>query len=140
MSRGERILGIMLKNLFCHFDIIPQHTISRITFDYFIPNMYLLVEFDGVQHDKASKFFHKDSDGWKKQQVRDLRRWKVAKANDLSLIIIKEKELNEDAISDKIIKSYTTVSERISNVDEIGDIYLLSKSNRRKVIKEKRKR
>jgi len=135
MSKGEDKLGEILKRLFEFHPIVSQHTIASLTYDFYVPNLFLLAEFDGIQHSEASEFFHKDSDGWEKQKTRDKKRWIIAKTNGLYLIVVSEKELNKKTVMTKVIESYTD-----SNFDELSeDFNYLSTARKRQAILKKYK-
>lgn len=60
--------------------------IERLFLDFFIPNRRLVIEVDGVQHQRYVKFFHKTITEFNKQQDIDRRKSEWCKLNGLKLI------------------------------------------------------
>lgn len=54
-------------------------------FDFFIPNMNIIIECDGEQHFCYSKKFHKKREDFLKSQERDRRKNSYCLANDIRL-------------------------------------------------------
>lgn len=72
---------------------------SKMTVDFFLPKMGLIVEVDGIQHDQHSPFFHGDRRVSKKyagQIYRDNQKEVWAENNGFRIVRVKtEKDLEE---------------------------------------------
>lgn len=54
--------------------------------DFFIPNLRLIIEVDGAQHQKLSLHYHKDIKGFYKAQLRDKNKERFCEINNIRLI------------------------------------------------------
>ena len=59
-----------------------------LSYDFYIPSKNLLVEYNGVQHYKFNKFFHKDEHEFHRQLHHDWLKRKYAKDNNINLLVI----------------------------------------------------
>lgn len=61
---------------------------KNLELDMYNRDLNLAFEYDGIQHYKFNKFFHKSEEDFKKQQERDVYKKEVCKQNGISLICI----------------------------------------------------
>lgn len=61
---------------------------TYLSYDFYIPSKNLLVEYNGIQHYKFNKFFHKDLHCFHKQLHHDWLKRKYAKDNNINLLVI----------------------------------------------------
>lgn len=74
-------------------------------FDIFIPDKKLLIEYNGEQHYKFSRFFHKKAINYLMQLQRDKRKKKLAKEHGYKLIIFSYKDpIVRDFIYHKVLQ------------------------------------
>jgi len=59
-----------------------------LSYDFYIPNLNLLIEFHGEQHERYCKGFHKSYEDFKKQLEHDQRKCIYALNNNINLLII----------------------------------------------------
>lgn len=97
-SKFQKEIYVYLKEVFPNAVILEEWVIpnSRLSFDFFIPEVDLLIECQGEQHRKFVKFFHSTPQGFMDQKRRDKRKRDWAESNDLDLVCIYTlKELKE---------------------------------------------
>jgi hypothetical protein len=71
-------------------------------FDFYLPKMNILIEYDGKQHFKSIKYFGGE-EGLKKRQINDQIKDNFAKENNIKLIRISYKENIEDKLRENNI-------------------------------------
>lgn len=77
--------------------------IFKLSFDFYLPKLNLLVEYDGIQHHKPLKFFGGES-AFLKVKMNDKIKNMFAKNNSINLLRIKYNELNNiDNILNNVI-------------------------------------
>jgi len=89
-SKFQKSIYVYLKEKFPSAIILEEWRIpnSRVSFDFFIPEIDLLIECQGEQHRKFVPFFHKTIEGFLDQKRRDKRKKNWAELNELELISI----------------------------------------------------
>ena len=99
-SKIQTRVGEALQKRFKLQTILEEWTIpaSRMSLDFFLPNIKVACEIQGEQHRKFSKFFHGSIQGFKEQLKRDSEKREWCKMNDIELIEIYE----EDDIEEKL--------------------------------------
>lgn len=55
ISKGENKIRILLKKINLNF--VWQYKVDRFSYDFFIPSLKILIEYDGIQHHKKIKYF-----------------------------------------------------------------------------------
>jgi len=94
VSVGERTIAEYLES--CKIEYIQQYTDSRckyksngvLRFDFYIPELNLLIEYDGAQHFVAVDFFGGE-ESFKRTQIRDKIKNSWAKENGFNLVRFK---------------------------------------------------
>jgi len=105
MSISERQykLKILLKKVFPNFYFEEEYQATdRLRLDFFCKKLRLALEYDGPQHEEFIPFFHENEEGFREQLERDSRKERWCKLNDITLVRIKEEDLNEEALRRKI--------------------------------------
>lgn len=74
----------------------------RLSYDFYIPKLNMLIEFQGEQHDNFIEMFHNEYDNFEKQKEHDRRKREYAKNNNISLLEIWHYEI--DNIESKLEK------------------------------------
>jgi len=87
-SKGHQTTAEALTQVFDGFAIYQEVYIDRIYLDFFIPLLKIVIEVDGIQHDKYTEFFHKDGSGFLKSIKRDEQKEDFCKKNGLKFIRI----------------------------------------------------
>jgi very-short-patch-repair endonuclease len=72
---------------------------QTLRFDFCIPELKIMVEVQGNQHDNFSKFFHGTRDDFKKSQARDGFKQEWCGNNDYSLVYFNYDEI--DSLTDE---------------------------------------
>lgn len=121
-SRGEKNLEAYLKEKGIHY--ICQHTFkdlkgekNPLRFDFYLPDLGILVEYQGLQHYKPVKFFGGEK-SYVKQTIRDKYKIEYANKNNIPLIEIPFYVSTPDLIKDKLnyeLKKYCGVKQGILN-------------------------
>lgn len=81
---------------------------TRLLFDFFIPEMRLLIEVQGQQHYSFNSFFHKDKKDLDNQKFHDVLKEDWAASNGYSLLCLKYDiidELTESSFRSLLIKN-----------------------------------
>jgi len=92
-SKGEHKIIKFLKEQDITF--IPQKTFEKckykrlLSFDFYLPNRNILIEFDGEQHYRFVKKFHNTFGGFEIQQKRDKIKTQYAHDNEIKLLRIR---------------------------------------------------
>lgn len=108
-SKGERAI----RNWFEEHEInyIPQQRfkdLGRLSYDFYIPNFNLLIEYNGQQHYKLVSVFHKNEQDLEYQLKRDKLKKDYAERNGYKLLVIPYTEFdNIESILEKTIRDFT---------------------------------
>jgi very-short-patch-repair endonuclease len=98
-SKGERTVENFLMKNGIEFESEKQFedckNIKPLRFDFYLPKLNVLIEYDGEQHAKANNKFHKNKASFVKTQFRDEIKNQFAKNNDMRLIRIAYKQWNQ---------------------------------------------
>jgi hypothetical protein len=88
------------------FDDLRGKANCPLRYDFYILSKNLLIEYNGSQHYKPTKFFKDDMGAFEERKNRDLKKKEYAKNNNINLLIISYKELNNlEAILEEQILS-----------------------------------
>ena len=107
-SKGEYIIRLILdRNKIKYvkekkFDDCKN--IRRLSFDFYLPNYNMLIEYDGKQHQMLCKYYGGEI-GLKIRQKRDKIKNEYCKTNNIKLIRISYSDKNVDAI----LKNYLNI-------------------------------
>lgn len=115
-SKGEKCILEFLKSN--NINNTPQKTFGRLlglgggnlSYDFYLYEYNLLIEYQGEQHDKFMQVFHNSYSDFERQQEHDRRKREYAKDNGIRLLEIWywdfdniEEILNKEIISNKLI-------------------------------------
>ena len=102
-SWGEYELKKLLKEIFPRYTFEEQFYIGEsLTLDFFCKKLSLAFEYQGSQHDEYNPHFQKDKKEFIQQQQRDRKKKRWCKLNSITLVEIRESELNQDLLREKI--------------------------------------
>lgn len=110
ISKGELKISSTLSELNVpyvsqkKFDDLRGVNGGMLSYDFYLPNHNVLIEFQGEQHEKESAFFcgsENSNANFKKQQEHDKRKREYAKNNGINLLEIWYRDINK--ISDILI-------------------------------------
>lgn len=93
-SKGEkRIREFLINNSIyfisqMEFDGLLGLGGRNLSYDFYIPKYNLLIEYQGEQHERYVKGFHKNKNSFKKQQEHDTRKQQFAEDNEIRLLEI----------------------------------------------------
>ena len=96
-----------------NIEFIPQKTFKYLigvgngllSYDFYLPQYNLLIEYQGEQHEKFVEGFHKSEEGFLKQKEHDRRKKKYAKDNNIRLLEIWYYDFNNiDKVIENILK------------------------------------
>lgn len=92
-------LGQLLLQIYPSLEILEEMPVfgTKLKFDFFIPSLKLIIEYDGQQHFKLNKFFHSSKNDLKKQIERDTIKMEWCKLNNFRLV-----RLNGNLSMDKV--------------------------------------
>lgn len=96
-SKLQSLCGQFLQDKFPREPILEEFTIpgSRMSVDFFLPQIKLCVEINGIQHSQHSNFFHGDrntSTKFAKQKMRDSQKSYWCELNGFKLVNIETEE------------------------------------------------
>jgi very-short-patch-repair endonuclease len=103
-SSGEKKLLEVLRQIFSGLRIKEQYHIGeRLLLDFYIPNLDIGFEYDGIQHFEFSTLFHKDEYEFKRQKQRDRRKEELCDLRGITLVRVKyDEDLTEELLREKI--------------------------------------
>ena len=93
------------------FTVKREHYINykgqKLFFDFYIKDLWLLIEIQGRQHSEFVEHFHGDREGFIKSKARDNLKVEYCQKNDLELLTINydEKVETTDQLLEKINKA-----------------------------------
>lgn len=93
------------------FDNLRGVNGGMLSYDFYLPDYNILIEFQGEQHEKESKFFggsENSNTNFMKQKEHDRRKREYAKYNDINLLEIWYKDINK---IDDILLDYLAVGD-----------------------------
>lgn len=100
-----------LKEIFPYNRIIKEHYIyyknTRLFFDFYIPELLLLFECQGIQHLKYIKHFHGSVENFRSQKKRDNLKVEYVEGNLLTLVLLYDKidKITVDLVLERIIEA-----------------------------------
>jgi len=96
MSKFSDEIAVCLKELFPELKIkmetFVNHNGQKLYLDFFIPQLNLIIEVHGRQHEVFVKHFHGDKSGFKKSKERDNTKLEWAQENNYTLVAVYEKD------------------------------------------------
>jgi hypothetical protein len=111
LSKGEEVIERVL--IYNNIYFVPQKTFDGLfglgngllSYDFYLPNHNILIEYQGEQHEKYMPWFHKSEKDFEKQKEHDRRKRENSEKNNIKLLeiwyydfdnieFILEKELN----------------------------------------------
>lgn len=111
-SKGEKRIRQLLEKNKIDFDSQKEFEGliglrgRNLSYDFYLPKLNILIEYQGLQHEKYVKGFHKDQNAFKKQQEHDVRKRQYAKLHDIELLEIWYWEYdNINSILNKLINN-----------------------------------
>lgn len=103
-SKGEFIIQEYLKNNNIKFEYQKRFKECRdkntLSFDFCLPDNYILIEFNGIQHYEEVKFFHRDKEAFERQINHDLIKKEFAIKKGYRLLEIKY----DDNIEERLLE------------------------------------
>ena len=102
-SGKQYLLGQYLAKVFGTENILEDCPIpgtNNLSWDFWIPKFNIAFEYDGEQHEKFNKFFHKDKAAFARQKIADATKQKIAEINNISLIRI----THQDSITESFVR------------------------------------
>ena len=98
-SKGEKIISLYLEKRKINF--VKQYQVKienhNLRFDFFVPDLKIFIEFQGIQHYEPVAYFGGEERFKKQQEYDDLKR-KYCKHNKFQLLEITYKDLEENLI------------------------------------------
>lgn len=89
--------------------IFPRYTFEEqlyigesLSLDFFCKKLSLAFEFQGSQHDEFNPHFQKDEKDLIKQQQRDRKKKRWCKLNGITIIEVRQNELEQNLLQEKI--------------------------------------
>ncbi|MFA5586052.1 MAG: hypothetical protein WDA02_05840 [Saccharofermentanales bacterium] len=102
-SNGEKLIKTILNRKKIKYEYQKKFKdckyIKTLSFDYYLPNKNICIEYDGKQHYESISFFGGD-DTLKKQQERDQIKNEYCKNNNIHLLRIKYNENIEEKLNE----------------------------------------
>jgi very-short-patch-repair endonuclease len=107
MSKIADKVAKLLKKEFSNHRVVREHYVvysgNKLFFDFFIPELKILIEVQGDQHYVFNSFFHKDNQDLKQQKYRDTLKTQWVEDNSYKLLTLNTKEI-EDLTSESFRK------------------------------------
>lgn len=97
MSKISNKVYKLLKAEFPNYKLIKEHYVpyqgNRLFFDFFLPELKILIEVQGDQHYTFNSFYHKDKGDLTQQKYRDTLKTQWADDNDYKLLALNTEEI-----------------------------------------------
>lgn len=107
MSKIADKIAKLLKSEFANYRVVKEHYTSyqgnKLFFDFFIPELKILIEVQGQQHYTFNAFFHKDIGDLRQQKYRDTLKTQWVEDGGYKLLTLNTKEI-EDLTSESFKK------------------------------------
>ena len=116
ISKGELKVRKVVRFLFPHCNILYNNRkiLNGLELDVYIPSINLAIEFNGQQHYRFTRNFHKNKDGFDDQLKRDKIKKHLCETKGINLLIISHIHPSEKLFS-KLIKDYLRdISNRVN--------------------------
>lgn len=108
-SWGEYELKKILKQIFPRYTFEEQFYIGEgLSLDFFCKKLSLTFEYQGSQHDEYNPHFQKDKKEFIQQQQRDRRKKRWCKLNDITIVEVRQNELEQNLLREKINQALKT--------------------------------
>lgn len=112
-SRGEREIRLYLDRhniaYICQYRFNQCRSTSPLPFDFYLPDLNMCIEYDGIQHFKAIDYFGGE-DGFLKYQARDNIKNNFCKTNNISLLRIRYDQSVQDILNN-FFEQYKTIND-----------------------------
>lgn len=114
-SKGEQVIRRILDSASVDYEMEKTfdrcRSILPLRFDFYLPRLNTIIEFDGIQHFKYFKNWHKSPDGFKDLLRRDLIKTHYCATNNIRLIRIPYYDM--DKIEDILEERGVTQARRV---------------------------
>ena len=116
ISRGESKLRKVCKHLFPHCNILYNNRkiLNGLELDVYIPSIKLAIEFNGQQHYRFTRNFHKNKDGFDDQLKRDKIKKHLCEIKGINLLVISHIQPSEKRFSQSIKEHLRDISNRVN--------------------------
>jgi hypothetical protein len=95
---GQELLRVLKRHIVLEEFSVPG---SRLSCDFFIPSLMLVVEADGAQHTKFTAHYHGNMRGFAAAKARDRAKERWCELNGISMIRVTRSEDVEGAIREE---------------------------------------
>ena len=105
-SKGENAIASLLTSF--GIEYLREYVIgsNRFRYDFYLPDQNILIEFHGIQHYKAIEYWGGER-GFIKQQQRDEEKIKIAKENNVPLIVLNYQHLDSGYLEANLLTQLT---------------------------------
>ena len=106
-SAGQIHIRNLIQEIYPHVSILEDFIIpsERLSLDFFLPERKIAIEFNGEQHKRFSTFFHRDRNDFLNQVSRDKRKQQWCKINNITLVIVEDKQIQKSNLMEMIISA-----------------------------------
>lgn len=111
MSKASEKIETFLKEVFPNHRVKKEKYVTyahtQLLFDFYLPELKVLIEVQGDQHFKFNKFFHREKSNFQGQKYRDSLKTQWASEQGLKLVALTEKQiesLDKESFRNLIIK------------------------------------
>jgi hypothetical protein len=91
-SRGNYVLGKILRHIFPMHTLIPEYPIGGLRIDWVIKGLQLGFEYDGIQHSEFNPFFHETKADFERAKIRDYDKSYMCEKIGLGLVRVYHNE------------------------------------------------
>lgn len=107
-SKGERAIEMLLKkyqiNHIREYRLVPY----LYRYDFYLPDLNIYIEFNGLQHYKPVDMFGGEAAFWKVKENDKIKK-ELVKASDSHLIILSYLHLNDDSVEKELIARFKQI-------------------------------
>lgn len=103
----ESQMKLVLRKLNIEYEDEKTFKLSKrewLRYDFYLPQYNLLIEMDGIQHFKYTRFFHKNKEKFRKDILRDIKKNYYALSNNFKILRISY--LDDDYIENILLSNF----------------------------------
>lgn len=97
MSVLSEEVFLLIKQVFPRYKVFKEHFVlyknRRLLFDFYLPELLIVIEAQGRQHDEFVEHFHKDAYGFADHKKRDRLKKEWAIETGITLVEFREEDM-----------------------------------------------
>jgi hypothetical protein len=99
MSRLSDSIKLFIRRFLPNYNLVEEYHIKfgakNLFFDFYLPELLIVIEVQGAQHDEFVQFFHGTAENFKDHKKRDSLKSEWADLNNIRLVEIREADFKK---------------------------------------------